>query len=59
MGLPPARRAGLRIEMVWKVRHQHRIQIGQGMPRVGKVPRIDENPGAIGLGENRPHAPGG
>ena len=41
----------LRIQMVWMlVRHQHRIKISQGMPGVGDVPWIDENPGAVGLG---------
>ena len=43
----------LRIEMIGMlVGHQHRIKIGQGMPGVGEVPRIDENPGAVGLGED-------
>jgi hypothetical protein len=31
------------------VRHQDRVQIGQGMPGIGEVPRIDENSRAIGL----------
>jgi hypothetical protein len=55
----------LRIQMVWMlVCYEHRIKISQGVPGVGNVPGIDQNPSAIGLGEDSrmpkvgdPHVP--
>jgi hypothetical protein len=34
------------------VRHQHRIKITQGMPRVGYVPWINQNSRAISLSQH-------
>jgi hypothetical protein len=43
----------LGIEMVGMlVRHQHRIKITQGMPRVGYVPWINQNSRAISLSQH-------
>jgi hypothetical protein len=31
---------------------QHRVQVGQPVPAVGEVSRVDQDPGAVGLDED-------